>query len=133
MTGRMRNVLLNAPPVPHRGELAVPMLLVALAVLGLCLVLLDIRSPLRAALVALVVLVGPGFAVLDHWGLARGVVGACLVVATSASLTTVVLLVQLYAGVWSAQTSLVVLILFVIAVEVCELVRRFRLIGKEVQ
>jgi hypothetical protein len=113
----------------HSG-IAVPVGLALLAAVGVLLVVADVQSPIRAVVVGLFVLVAPGWAVLDHWGLVRGWIGAALVVATSISLTTGLLLVQLYAGVWSPRIGLTLLILLILVVELVEVGQRlYRAVG----
>ena len=116
---------MTAPPVPtaqrdraaRHSAIAVPVVLALLAAVSALLVIADVRSPIRTVVVGLFLLVAPGWAVLDHWGLARGWIGAALVLATSISLTICLSLVQLYAGAWSPRTGLTLLMLVILIVE----------------
>lgn len=93
----------------HRTALVVPLLVLVLTTTVAALVVADVDSPVRAALVGIWVLTAPGVVVVDAWDLTRGALRAALVVAVSTSLATMVLMVQLYSGLWSTSTAFVVL------------------------
>jgi hypothetical protein len=112
-------------PRPGTG-LTVPVFLSLLAAVGVLLVVLDDRSPVRGIVVGVFVLVGPGLAVLDPCRLLRGWLAAAMVVAISLSTTTCLVLVQLYTGTWSPLLGLALLMMVILGVELIELARRLR-------
>jgi hypothetical protein len=83
--------------------------LIALAVLALAAQAVDWSVPVRPVIVLAFVAVGPGWAILRPFGLARGWAGFGLVIAVSLALAMLVSGAMLYAGVWSPFASLVVL------------------------
>jgi hypothetical protein len=66
-------------------------------------------SPIRALIPVAFVSVGPGWALLGLWDLARGWAGLGLAIALSLSLATIVPGAMLYAGLWSPFSALVAL------------------------
>ncbi|BBG05653.1 MULTISPECIES: hypothetical protein [Pseudonocardia] len=95
-----------------------PLLLSLFGLLVGTLVVADVQSPVRAAFVFLFVLVVPGRAVLDCWGLAGGWLGAALVVATSVSIATVLATAQLYLGLWSPSGTVLALVLVTVVAQI---------------
>jgi uncharacterized membrane protein len=101
-------------------------LLSTCAVTVAVLVVADIRSPVRAVLTFVFLMIVPGRALLDCWHLSNGWLGTALVISTSASLATVLATVQLYAGVWSPPTTVVVLALVTVVAQSVIVSRTYR-------
>lgn len=99
-----------------------------LAVTVVVLALADVQSPVRAVLTFVFVMIVPGWALLDCWGLAGGWLGAALVVATSTSLATVIATAQLYLGLWSPTGALVALAVVTVAAQTVTWWRRRQIV-----
>lgn len=89
----------------------IPVLSSLLATTVSALVVADVQSLARAVLAFVFVMAAPGLALLGCWSLHRGWLGAALVVATSASLATMIATAQLYLGAWSPTGTILVLAL----------------------
>lgn len=100
-------------PDARTGRVArwAPALPSLLAVTVSALVIADVQGPARAVLAFVFVMVAPGLALLSCWDLHRGWLGAALVVATSASLATVVATAQVYLDAWSPTGTVLLLAL----------------------
>jgi hypothetical protein len=96
-----------------RGESASfyvgPVLLTQLAAVAVVLQVTGWSSPVPPLVVLAFVCIGPGWAILRLWDLARGWAGVGLAVAVSLSLAIIVPGVLLYAGAWSPLAALVIL------------------------
>ena len=100
-----------------------PFLPSLLALVVGALVVADVASLVRAALVFVFVMVVPGWALLDHWDLAVGWAGAGLVVATSTSLATAIATAQLYLGLWSPTATVLLLALVTVCAQAARGIR----------
>jgi uncharacterized membrane protein len=101
--------------MPPRVARWTAVLLSVFAVTVAVLVAADVQSPVRAVLAFVFVMAAPGHALLGCCGLARGWLGAALVVATSASLATAIATAQLYLAAWSPTATVLVLALVTVA------------------
>ena len=86
-----------------------PVLLTQLAAVAVALQVTGWSSPVPPLVVLAFVCIGPGWAILRFWDLARGWAGVGLAVAVSLSLAIIVPGVLLYAGAWSPLAALVIL------------------------
>lgn len=113
------------PAEVRSGRLArwMPVISSLLATTVSALVVADVQSPARAALAFVFVTAAPGLALLGCWGLYRGWLGGALVIATSASLATVIATVQVYLGAWSPTGAILVLALVTVTANAVSLWR----------
>jgi hypothetical protein len=115
-------------PVDHgtRGAVAGSIALILLALGAVALQWADWEVPVRAIVVVAFVVIGPGWAVLRLWGLARGWDGLALALAVSLALAMVVAGITVYAGWWSPLGTLEALAAVTVVAALASLVRAGR-------
>lgn len=88
-----------------------PVAIVAVASLVVLFAVAQVHSPVRAVLVVVFLLVGPGLAYVPLLGLRDPVLELVLAVGLSIALETLLVTGQVYAGLWSPTGSLVLVAL----------------------
>lgn len=122
-----QQVMSSQPPstINMRQSIWWPIGISMMALATLFVVLVDLDSPIRPALVFTFIFIIPGLAYVRLLGLGNRVLEGTLAVALSMSIATLVSEALLFAGLWSSPRILVVIV-FITAIGIALQIVRFK-------